>query len=282
MELKKLYLKGKQKFKDKHFDSPEIEARTLLSTILNIDPLKIHSEPGKDVDDIECKKYMNAIERRVCGEPLAYITKFKEFFSRDFLVNPNVLIPRPETELLVEEAIKVIKTSKEPKILDLGTGSGCIAITLNCETKVKELYASDVSYSALLTAKKNSALNIGRTNINFINSNLLDCFKSASFNIIISNPPYISEQDFINLEKDIQEFEPKSSLVSSQGGLYHIKRIVEDSKRLLHIGGWCVLEIGFNQSSEVTKIFKENKYSCIEIVKDLNGIERVVKAQWKK
>lgn len=282
MELKELYLKGKQKFKDKCFDSPEIEARAILIKILDIDPSKIHSDPKRDIDHIKCEKYINAIERRINGEPSSYITNLKEFYSRDFMVNPHVLIPRPETELLVEQAIKILRMPKKSRILDLGTGSGCIAITINCEIDVKQIYACDISYNALLTAKNNSELNPGKSKIHFINSNLLDCFKSSSFDIIISNPPYISEKDFKNLKKEVQCFEPHSSLVSSDGGLYHIKKIIKDSKELLNRDGWCLLEIGFDQSKEVTRIFKENNYSNIEKVKDINGIERVVKAQWKK
>ncbi len=282
MELKKLYLKGKEKFKDNGFENPGIEARVILSIILSIDTSKIHSDPYENIDKIKCDEFMASIERRLMGEPSAYITGVKEFYSRKFLVNQDVLIPREETEMLVEESINILGKIPNPVVLDLGTGSGCIAASINCEFECREIYATDISFKSLLTAKKNAEQNKGKSKINFINSNLLDCFQSSSFDIIISNPPYISEQDLRKLQTEVQHHEPHISLVSADNGLFHIKKIIEGSKRLLKSDGWCVLEVGINQAGEVKKFFKENQYSNIESTNDLNGIERVIKGKWKK
>ncbi|MGH7884439.1 MAG: peptide chain release factor N(5)-glutamine methyltransferase [Thermodesulfobacteriota bacterium] len=280
--MKELYLKGKRKFKNAGFEFPDIEARAILTRTLSIDLSKIHSEPKKNINEFKCRKFQKSVERRLNGEPSAYITGEKEFYSRNFKVNPDVLIPRDETELLVEESIKIIKKINNPRVLDLGTGSGCIAVTINSETDCKEIFASDISYMALLTARQNSKINSGRNSLYFINGNLFDSFKSSSFDIIISNPPYISRKDLEIVQKEIKDHEPLTALLSADNGFFHIKKIIEGSKRLLKMNGWCILEVGADQSKKVRKIFKENNFSDIEAVKDLNGIERIVKAKWKK
>lgn len=282
MELKELYLKGKKKFEEDGFESPDIEARAILSKILGIDTSIIHSNPKEIIDEFKCKKFMGLVNRRLLGEPSAYITGEKEFYSRKFLVNPDVLIPREETELLVDEAIHIIKKTENPKVLDLGTGSGCIAITINSEIQCEVIFASDISYKSLLTAKNNALINKGKSNISFINSNLLDSFQSSSFDIIISNPPYVSKEDLKNLQREVKHHEPHISLLSEDDGLFHIKKIIEGSKKILTDGGSCILEVGINQSLEVVRMFKKNQYTNIETIKDINGIERVVEGKWKK
>lgn len=282
MELKKLYLKARNRFKDSGFESPEIETRTLLSGVLGLDPHEIYTDPDKIIDNQLSEKFEKSVERRLQGEPSAYITGTKEFFSKEFAVNRKVLIPRAETEILVEESVKVLKNIKKPNILDVGTGSGCIAISVNSKIDSGLICASDLSFEALLTARSNSFVNPGRNKLEFVCGNLLECFKSSTFDIIISNPPYISESELGLLQREIRDFEPLSSLVSKDGGFYHIKRIIENSKIILKQNGWCILETGYNQCEKVEEIFSINGFSNVEIIKDLSGIKRIVKAKWKK
>ncbi|NIP31531.1 MAG: peptide chain release factor N(5)-glutamine methyltransferase [Candidatus Dadabacteria bacterium] len=282
MNLQELYNLGKEKFKNANFQFPDIESRTILQQVLNKDLTYIYTNPQKLINKAQIDKFNDLADRRLNGEPYAYIKGKKEFYSREFTVNPDVLIPRPETELLVEEALKLIKKYKNPTVLDLGTGSGCIAVTLASEFYKMNMYASDTSFKALLTAITNSKLNNCSDKINFINSNLLTCFDSCSFDIIISNPPYISEEDFKNIQNEVKDHEPKSALLSGKKGLDHLTEIVNKSFSILKNNGWCILEVGYNQSAKVEKMFLDNGFINIQTIEDLNNIGRVVRAQCKK
>lgn len=282
MQLRDLYLEGKNKIEEAGFETPGLEASALLSCALDIDSIEIYADPQREVSPERAEIYQNFLERRIDSEPNSYITGFKEFYSKRFEVNPSVLIPRPETELLVEKALNLIPKKGSFIIVDIGTGSGCIGVTLSALREDITVIATDTSSIALKTAKHNSFINKVSDKISFIKVDLLTCFKENSFDIVVSNPPYISVYDYTNLQKEITDFEPKIALVSGKDGLNHIRRVVSDSKTVLKPGGWCLLEVGIGQSNCVKGLFERVGFINISSTTDLNGVERVVKAQWKK
>ncbi len=191
-----------------------------------------------------------------------------------------MLIPRPETELLVEQAIKLLEGRSNPYVLDVGTGSGCIAITIAAEAPGSVCVATDISQHALNLARQNSISN--NTKNLFVRGSLLEFCSEDKFDLVVSNPPYVKEQDFPKLDSGVKNYEPKTALVAEDGGLSIIGRIITQSKRALKSGGWCLLEIGYDQAKHVIELFELNGYKETQIFKDLSGIDRVVRAKWTK
>ena len=283
MQLKELYSLGKNNLSQKAIETPGLEAYILLceSEIIH-DMSELYSHPEMEVDNTSYKKFLKLLNQRIEKEPIAYILGKKEFYSRTFKVDSNVLIPRPETELLVEETLRLAEQLINPKILDLGTGSGCIAVTLAELCENARIVASDISEKALNIARENTANYNLCDMITFASGDLLGIFKNQSFDIIASNPPYISEPEMSELDSDVRDYEPNLALTAGEDGLKYIKKIILESKRVLKNGGWCVLEIGHNQAVKVMDLMKKSGYCEISAVKDLNGIDRVIKARWKK
>lgn len=247
----------------------EREARLLLAFSLETTLEKLFVK--NEMTYKEYKKYMQIVEKRSSGIPYAYITGHKEFMKLDFIVNKNVLIPREDTEILVQEAIKINKK----EILDMCTGSGCIAISLAKYIENSLVDAVDISKRALKIAMLNASKN--NVNINFIKSNL---FKKVekTYDLIISNPPYIKTEDLKNLQKEVKN-EPMRALDGGETGLYFYKKIINKAAEYLNENGFLLLEIGYDEAKEVSKLLQNNNYINIEIIKDLSGNDRVVKAQ---
>ena len=219
----------------------------------------------------EYSKFMKIINKRASGIPYAYIVGHKEFMKLDFEVNKNVLIPREDTEILVQEVINLNKK----KILDMCTGSGCIAISLAKYIENSIVDAVDVSKKALTIAKLNAKKN--NVCINFIESNLFTEVDDQ-YEIIVSNPPYIKTEDLKDLQVEVKN-EPMKALDGGKTGLYFYKKIIKDAKKYLKLNGVLALEIGYDQAEEVTDLLKENGYNEIKIIKDLSGNDRVVIAR---
>lgn len=283
MQLQELYNLGKQKLKDNSIEAPGLEAYLLLSkSELLSDLSEIYSRAEKDIDQDGLDKFKTLLERRIKREPAAYILGYKEFYSRSFKVNPSVLIPRADTELLVDETVKIINQAASESILEIGTGSGCVAVTIASLCKDVKIVATDISMESISVAKENAYYHEQSNRISFLRGDLLESFKNNSFDIVVSNPPYIKDEDYPDLEPEVRDFEPACALISGNGGLYHIENIISDSQRVLRDGGSCVLEVGYGQKEAVVRIFEEFGFKDISYSKDLNGIERVVKAKWKK
>lgn len=280
MNIKELYDFGRDALLNQKFENPGLEASVLLLEATGIDKLNFYKNHDRLVIDSEIDKYKELIERRLTSEPVAYILGKKEFYSREFSVDGNVLIPRPETELLVDKAIIILKGFDYPSILDVGTGSGCIAVTLKDEIPDSVCVATDISYGALQKAKQNSKNNDCYPF--FIKGNLLEFIKDNKFDLIVSNPPYVREKLFHKLDRGVRNYEPKSAFVAGDNGLGIISKIISESMRVLKNEGWCLLEIGFDQSVKVIEMFELNGYKEIEVFRDLSGIDRVIKAKWKK
>lgn len=247
----------------------EREARLLLAFSLETTIEKLFIK--KEITGIEYNKYMKIIKKRAEGIPYAYITGHKEFMKLDFVVNKNVLIPREDTEILVQETIKLNKKN----ILDMCTGSGCIAISLAKYIKDSKIDGSDISKRALTIAKLNAKQN--NVEVNFINSNLFEEIKKT-YDVIVSNPPYIRTRDMQDLQIEVKQ-EPERALDGGENGIYFYNKISKEAKKYLNEEGYLIFEIGYDQAGEVTEILKKYNYKNIEVIKDLSKNDRVVKAQ---
>lgn len=283
MQLKELYTLGKENLSRNAIETPALEAYLLLSELDVVNNMsEIYSKPDKEVGQDCINKFKHLMQRRVKREPIAYIMGVKEFYSKSYKVNSGVLIPRPETELLVDETLKLAQRVESPSILEIGTGSGCISVTIASYIDNANIVASDISQQALNVANENIAYHNKKDTISLLRSDLVNSFQSKSFDIIVSNPPYIPDNEFCKLETGVKNFEPKIALSGGENGLKYIKEIISDSKRVLKNEGWCVLEIGKGQASSVEKLFEESGFIDISTKKDLNNIERVIRAKWKK
>ena len=275
--------------KNKNIQSPRLCAEVLLAYQLNTDRLKLYLEYDQPVGEKDLDHYRAMIKRLIDGEPLQYITGIQEFWSIDFIVNSSVLIPRPETEILVEQARKIyneeyIEKNPDVSILDIGTGSGAIAIAIASELEHAKISASDISAKALDTAKLNAAKHGMENRISFYKGNLLEPFEKDRqlFDIILSNPPYVTKNDYELLPKKIKDFEPKLALESGEDGLSHIRIILEKAPAFLNPGGWLIIEMDPAQTDPVIQIISHNtEYIASQVIKDYSNKDRVVIARKK-
>jgi release factor glutamine methyltransferase len=225
----------------------------------------------------EFDRYLAMVQRRADGEPLQYITGLQDFFGREFHVTRDVLIPRPETELLVEAALKFLSNSTAPLICDVGTGSGCIAISILCERVDARATAIDISGAALDVARLNAERYELGKRIEFV---LSDCFEnldpnSEPFNLIVSNPPYVAGEMLPGLQREVRDHEPLIALSPGGDGLDVIRRILQDAPDFLIEGGHLILEIGFDQGVKIEDMIQP-PWDLLEILPDLQGIPRIV------
>jgi release factor glutamine methyltransferase len=253
------------------------EARLLLRHVLGVGTawLEAHRDDALSPDAREA--FAVLVERRACGEPIAYLLGFREFYGREFSVTPATLIPRPETELLVEVARGKLGAHAAPTIADLGTGSGCIAITLALELPQALVAAADVSAAALAVARANATLL--EADVAFFESDWLAAFVGRRFDCIVSNPPYVAAGD-PHLEQGDLRFEPECALHCGEDGLDAIRRIVADTPRHLQPGGWLFLEHGYDQAVALRELLVAAGFGDIEQHRDLAGIVRVSGGRW--
>ena len=257
------------------------EAELIVSHCLGIDRLHLYKE-NPDIPENILLQIYEYLRRRAAREPLQYILGYTEFHGLKIKVGPGVLIPRPETELLVEEAVKTVHTSHftSLRILDLCTGSGCIALALAREFPDSEIYGTDTSEVAIRYAEENVDRNRIK-NVTFLKGNLFDPLKNSDnkFDVIISNPPYIRRADMENLQPEIKDWEPGEALDGGEDGLDYYKMIIPESKNYLKENGYLVLEIGIGQSDEVKWMAEETGFKDIIVIRDYSGIERILIAK---
>lgn len=264
--------------KNENIDSPKVKARMILEITLKKSREYIMIYDKKEITPLQREQYIKNIKRLILGEPLQYITGKQEFMKLNFLVTKDVLIPRQDTEILVEEVINLAKNIKNPVILDLCTGSGAIGISLAKYIKNSKIYAVDISEKALEIAEKNATLNGVRNNIEFIQSDLFTKIKNLKFDIIVSNPPYIETDTIKTLSKEVQR-EPKIALDGGKDGLDFYREIAKIAYQNLNRQGYLCLEIGYNQKQAVQKILNlEKRYINIYCKKDLCENDRVIVA----
>lgn len=260
--------------------TPTIDSELLLCFSLKKPRSFLYSHPEYELNQDEEKSFLSYLERRFKGEPIAYIIGKKDFWTITLEVNANTLIPRPETELLVEISLNLLSAKKEGTILDLGTGSGAIALSLAIEKPNWKIIATDIDDKTLECAKKNSR-NLNITNIEFVHSNWFTKFNQEKFDAIITNPPYLAQTD-IHLQQGDLRFEPKNALISGKSGLEDINLIIEDSIKYLKNNGLLLIEHGFNQRKKITQKLEEFNFVNIVSIKDLQGHYRISGGWYKK
>jgi release factor glutamine methyltransferase len=248
------------------------EAGSLLSFVIGKDRTFLISHSDDEVSDVD--QFCELVERRAAGEPLQYITGTQDFFGREFRVTPDVLIPRPETELLVEAALELNKTAT--LICDVGTGSGCIAVTLLCELDHARAVALDKSPAALEIAKFNANKLAVADRAEFIVSDCFDSLDHRNFDLIVSNPPYVSASVLDGLQREVREHEPLIALSPGPDGLSIIRQLLQESPRFLKQNGHLIMEIGFDQGEAVRSLIDTNVWELLEVRPDLQCIPRIV------
>ncbi|HVM60160.1 MAG TPA: HemK/PrmC family methyltransferase [Verrucomicrobiae bacterium] len=308
-------------FEKQGVDSPRLTIELLLAHLLKKKRLQLYLEFERELDEKTLAALREMVKRRAAGEPVQYITGEAEFCGLKLMVDKRVLIPRPETELLVETVLERMRDegggrraedeggrpaddrgpraeaesgkgkrrpqaetpappSENLKVVDVGTGSGCIAIALAKKLPDAEITAIDVSPQALEVARGNAALHHVEKNTRFLESDLLDNLDSSfRADVIVSNPPYIADGEIVELPKEVRDFEPVKALQAGEDGLKVIRRLVTSTRRLLSPSGFIALEIGAGQRAAVEDIFREQGYEVVEVVKDLQGHERVIVAR---
>ena len=260
-------------------DTATLDAEVLLSYSLHKNRSFIRTWPEKQLSQEEIKHFQSLVEMRSTGVPVAYLTGTREFWSRNFNVSPDVLIPRADSELLVELALNALPIDQACKLIDLGTGSGILAICLAAERPLAQIIASDLSSNALIIAKNNAEKH-QITNIEFIQSHWLEQISQQYFDLIISNPPYIAEND-PHLQQGDLPFEPRTALVSQENGLKDIKLICQQARHSLRPNGLLLIEHGYNKQEQVQSIFTDNFYQQVITHKDLSGQPRVTSGLWQ-
>lgn len=273
--------------KEKQIDSPRLTAEVLLSHVLNIDRVTLYLNLDQPLNESEISAYREIIKRRLRHEPVPYITGTQEFWSMDFFVDPHVLIPRPESEILVEQAIErfkslAVKEDHLIRILDLGTGCGSLATALANEIRTSHVWATDISPEALKIARLNAERHGVSGKIEFIQGDLWQPLsgRNITFDIIVSNPPYVSTEEYDGLPPEVRCYEPRPALDGGKGGFCHIRKIIEGSPDFLNPGGWLLVEMAPHQTATALEllshieVFKEKTH-----IKDYSHQYRVVCAQ---
>ena len=256
---------------------PRLEAEVLLAHLLNIDRLQLYTLWDKELGESEIQEFQSIVSRRVGHEPLAYILGKREFWSLDFFVTPQVLIPRPETEFVVEAVLSHV--SDRAIIIDVGTGCGIIAVCLAKERPKFRIYAIDFCASALQVARSNAIHYKVNDRIAFLKADLLSCLTPHSVDCIVSNPPYIPTREIFALAPEIYKFEPHLALDGGENGLKCFKKLIRESGRTLKTGGWLIMEVGYGQKDFLVEEIQKQKMHVRKLISDYSGLDRVIVSQ---
>lgn len=260
-------------------DTPELDCQVLLTHVLQCNSAYLYTWPDKALTAIQKHTYEHLLSRRLTGEPIAFIVGKRDFWTLDLKVNASTLIPRPDTEVLVEAALACISDQPAHRILDLGTGTGAVALALASELPHSQVVGVDVMHDAVLLASENAERNHLK-NAFFLQSNWFEQLPGqSSFDLIVSNPPYIAENDPA-LDSMVSQFEPKSALIAADNGLADIAYIIEHSRHYLSSEGWLCIEHGFEQALSVQSYFKLFDFQCVETRYDIANHPRVTIGQY--
>jgi len=265
-------------------DSPMLTADLMLGLVLQWDRVRVLTHPEKVLSPAQLEQFADLVSRRIRGEPFQYLAGEREFYGHRFKVTPSVLIPRPETEILVEKALGLAKNSQSRalRFADIGTGSGCIAISLLLESANFTGMAVDLSPDALRIAKQNAAFHNVSERLNLVCADLLECIPPRPFfDFILSNPPYCAEAESHTLPATVREFEPHLALLGGPSGFETPARLIAQALPRLAPGGYLLMEIGAGQSKKVARLIGESGFRLQEIAEDLQKIPRCIIAQKK-
>ncbi len=275
MQIKELLIQGRHTLIKNNIEDASIVARVLLQFVLNMDQIELLQKDAKQVSQKQKQDYEIALQKIIEGTPLQYITKKQEFYGLSFYVDDNVLIPQPDTEVLVEKVLNIAKTENKGTILDICTGSGAIGISLAHNLPNASITMSDISLKAIEIAKRNSKQNEVLNKVTLIQSNLFEKIE-GDFDIIVSNPPYIQTNIITTLSKQVQR-EPHLALDGGEDGLFFYRKLLNEAPNYLKAKGYLCMEIGYEQKEAVMQLAQETgKYEIIEAKQDFSGNDRVI------
>ena len=282
MQLKQAVDFAHQLFVENDVPSPRLNAELLLMFAIDCERSYLYAHPERELTAEEQYRFDEVIRERARGCPTQYITGHQEFWGLDLLVSPAVLIPRPETEHVVETVLELIKQCQfdgpgRMKLLDVGTGSGCIALALASELPHIEIHACDISEEALEIARANAARLALEGKVCFRKSDLLAAYADEKFDFIVSNPPYVGEADADKVQKQVREFEPRIAVFSGHEGMDIYRRLIPAAQGALNTDGWFVTEIGYSEEEKVRELLAG--WEEIQVTADLQGIPRVISAR---
>ncbi|HWF92192.1 MAG TPA: peptide chain release factor N(5)-glutamine methyltransferase [Terriglobales bacterium] len=277
MLLRNAFTSAVQQLTDAHVGSPRLNAEILLMFVLNCDRAYLYAHPERELTPEEGNRYQEVVARRASGIPSQYITGHQEFWGLDFVVTPAVLIPRPETEHLIEAVLPRAKALTRPRIVDVGTGSGCIAITLAKELAEAEIYATDNSAAALEIARENAARHEQQARIKFQETDLLQCLPINYFNFVVSNPPYVGESEEDTVQMEVRKHEPRTAVFAGPSGTEVIERLIPEARAALMPGGWLMMEVSGTVADRVEQLLRD--WAEVTALPDLQGIPRVIIAK---
>jgi release factor glutamine methyltransferase len=278
MTLQTALVQGTKLLEDEAIPAPRLTAEVLLMHALQRDRAYLYAHSGDELTELAWIHYGRYLHERMKGKPTQYITGHQEFYGRDFRVTSDVLIPRPETEHLVEAALAQIQPGNI--VVDVGTGSGAIAITLALETTAR-IFATDISTAALCVAQSNAAKLAAR--IGFLSCDLIDAIADSSVDVLVSNPPYVPKTDEPNLQREVRDYEPQVALFGGPTGLEMYERLIADAKRVLRPTGRMLMELGYNSLEGVRALLSSgwpaSGWTDITVIPDLAGFPRVIGAR---
>ena len=275
MNIENILIEGTNTLKQSGVSNPQLDCEILLSNSINKDKKYIILNPKQILNDGQLSDFKSLIEKRKKGEPIAYLINKKEFWNNEFFVNKDVLIPRPDTELIVEEVLKIYSKNTHLQVLDIGTGSGCILLSILKERKYFYGTGIDISKKSINVSKFNAKkLNLVNR-VKFFHSSV-DNFTAGKYDLIVSNPPYIKLVSLKYLEKDIVNFEPKLALSGGFDGFSKIRKVINKANCLIKKNGKFILEIGFNQKNKVKEILKQEGFYINKAVRDYGNNDRCI------
>jgi release factor glutamine methyltransferase len=267
-------------FQNKGVDNPRLEAEVLLAHLLGIDRMGLYLNYDTPLKEGERAVYREMIQRRTAGEPVAYIIGQKEFWSLKFAVSPDCLIPRPETEHLVEEAVRIGKEQEQPlRVLEIGHGCGAVAIALATELAEAQIVATDISPGTRSLAQENAEAHGVGEHVRFVLGDIYPP-REEPFGLICSNPPYVPTGEILHLAPEVRDYEPLTALDGGEDGLRFFREIAEGAPDFLTEGGWLLLEMGKGQDLQVATILQEQGFTHVDLIPDYAGVKRVIRAQW--
>jgi release factor glutamine methyltransferase len=275
MTLQQALLQGTKLLEEGSIASPRLTAEVLLCHALHCERSFIYAHGERELREVEWIHYGRYLHQRLNGKPIQYITGRQEFYGREFRVTPDVLIPRPETELVVETVLNVKRDAR--RIVDVGCGSGAIAVTLRLETQA-QVCGSDISAAALAVAAENARRL--EAPVGLVQCDLLSAIADASMDVIASNPPYVPAGDRAGLQREVRDHEPEAALFAGPTGFEIYERLVDEAPRVLRSGGWLVMELGYNSRDRVTAMLGPG-WRDVQVAPDLAGIPRVLAARWE-